>query len=45
MTVIVSIHTPTWGVTDGDACNKLVNVAVSIHTPTWGVTIFFFNSS
>ena len=34
---LVSIHTPTWGVTP---CLVRINVLsdVSIHTPTWGVT-------
>ena len=38
--IVVSIHTPTWGVTPV----KLVSVNpvfVSIHTPTWGVTLCF----
>ena len=33
----VSIHTPTWGVTERCFVIKLSR-AVSIHTPTWGVT-------
>ena len=34
---LVSIHTPTWGVTP---CNQNSDggLQVSIHTPTWGVT-------
>ena len=37
MRVIVSIHTPVWGVTAKDV--KLAkNAFVSIHTPVWGVT-------
>ena len=35
--LIVSIHTPTWGVTNSHAVDALGN-EVSIHTPTWGVT-------
>ena len=35
----VSIHTPTWGVTD-DQRQLLWLYAVSIHTPTWGVTSY-----
>ena len=34
---LVSIHTPTWGVTR--TTYKITNsIKVSIHTPTWGVT-------
>ena len=35
----VSIHTPTWGVTD-ECCRLYKHDRVSIHTPTWGVTRF-----
>ena len=35
---LVSIHTPTWGVTEVWLCTRLVQ-NVSIHTPTWGVTL------
>ena len=39
----VSIHTPTWGVTEPpDACAE--SGAVSIHTPTWGVTFHCITS-
>ena len=34
----VSIHTPTWGVTNYGRPGK-ENRCVSIHTPTWGVTV------
>ena len=34
---IVSIHTPTWGVTEL-IDTYYPEIAVSIHTPTWGVT-------
>ena len=37
VTTVVSIHTPTWGVTYGK-CNEFGKCEVSIHTPTWGVT-------
>ena len=42
----VSIHTPTWGVTDSCPLLLLIFI-VSIHTPTWGVTgvSFFFSDS
>ena len=33
----VSIHTPTWGVTDEQELEPFEEY-VSIHTPTWGVT-------
>ena len=35
---VVSIHTPTWGVTETVSAFYFY-VSVSIHTPTWGVTI------
>ena len=34
----VSIHTPTWGVTEARREEEL-RKRVSIHTPTWGVTL------
>ena len=34
----VSIHTPTWGVTNANRKFRHF-IAVSIHTPTWGVTL------
>ena len=34
---LVSIHTPTWGVTF-PSCLSPSRLQVSIHTPTWGVT-------
>ncbi len=39
---IVSIHTPTWGVTSMPI-NNLNKRLVSIHTPTWGVTQLLYN--
>ena len=36
-TLLVSIHTPTWGVTYAEQEIKKLK-RVSIHTPTWGVT-------
>ena len=38
LTLKVSIHTPTWGVTTGKSVKHWC-VTVSIHTPTWGVTV------
>ncbi len=35
--IIVSIHTPAWGVT-GIVENNNNILPVSIHTPAWGVT-------
>ena len=35
--MLLSIHTPTWGVTDGCITDNQGSL-VSIHTPTWGVT-------
>ena len=34
---VVSIHTPTWGVTEVSRVKRW-EAEVSIHTPTWGVT-------
>ena len=39
----VSIHTPTWGVTECRLFDGIC-ISVSIHTPTWGVTPRFFIS-
>ena len=36
---VVSIHTPTWGVTDVTSDGIICAGTVSIHTPTWGVTV------
>ena len=36
--VVVSIHTPTWGVTRPLSAHTS-SLRVSIHTPTWGVTL------
>ena len=36
-TILVSIHTPAWGVTNLPLCSRCLS-AVSIHTPAWGVT-------
>ena len=41
--IIVSIHTPTWGVTVIFLC-ICIEILVSIHTPTWGVTTHFQQS-
>ena len=41
---IVSIHTPTWGVTQEGLTQLRLNI-VSIHTPTWGVTAPLYVSS
>ena len=35
--ILVSIHTPTWGVTPDEVSGRW-GTGVSIHTPTWGVT-------
>jgi len=33
----ISIHTPAWGVTQGDQIT-IPGYTISIHTPAWGVT-------
>ena len=38
VTILVSIHTPTQGVTIG-GWSSVININVSIHTPTQGVTL------
>ena len=41
---LVSIHTPTWGVTP--CCrNSRPEHCVSIHTPTWGVTMTWMTTN
>ena len=39
--MLVSIHTPVWGVTVR-VCNSISINTVSIHTPVWGVTPLVF---
>ena len=36
--VLVSIHTPVWGVTNAIYDYRACPTEVSIHTPVWGVT-------